>query len=215
MRPKDLHAVYRKLFEAAGHQNWWPGESPFEIMVGAILTQNTAWTNVEKAIANLKKEKLLSPAAMDRADEKQLARAIQPSGFFNIKTRRLKNFLAYLKGRYSYSIERMRKEPMDRLRTELLAVNGIGPETADSILLYALGKTAFVIDAYTRRIFSRHGLMDSALGYEEWRSLFEKALPSETPLFNDFHAQIVLLAKRYCRSRQVDCRRCPLGHDVF
>lgn len=215
LRPRELPAVYQKLFEFHGHQNWWPGETPFEIMVGAILTQNTAWINVEKAIVNLKQEGLLTPQKMDEADEKRLARAIQPSGFFNIKTRRLKNFLTYLRERYGYRIAPMKKQPLEKLRSELLAVNGIGPETADSILVYALEKPSFVIDAYTRRIFSRHGLMDASAGYEQWRRLFEQELPADTSLYNDFHAQIVLLAKTFCRARQADCRNCPLGHDVF
>lgn len=193
----------------AGHQRWWPGETPFEIMVGAILTQNTSWSNVEKAIGNLKKARVLSLPELDRVPMKQLKEWLRPSGFFNIKADRLKHFLHFLKSRYGYSIERMKREKTEVLREELLSVKGIGKETADSILLYALGKTVFVVDSYTRRIFSRHGLIQKDPSYDSIRHGFEDHLPRSKSLFNDYHAQIVHVGKHYCRKRP-NCAPCPL-----
>ncbi|MDP3921391.1 MAG: endonuclease III domain-containing protein [Candidatus Omnitrophota bacterium] len=210
LKPRDLARVYRTMRRINGHQNWWPGETSFEVIVGAILTQNTAWTNVEKAIANLKTAKKLSPCALKEMTHSSLARLIRPAGYFNVKAKRLKCFIDYLFLRYKGSLNRMFAVNGSKLREELLAVNGIGPETADSILLYAAGKAHFVIDTYTKRVFSRHHLHKLEADYHEWQSLFVAALPKSVPLFNDYHAQIVNVAKDYCKARVAHCEKCPL-----
>ncbi|HXV27782.1 MAG TPA: endonuclease III domain-containing protein [bacterium] len=209
LRPKELLKVYKALRRAFGYQHWWPGETPFEVMIGAILTQNTAWTNVERAITNLKKNRCLTPIALKKIREKSLADYIRPAGYFNIKANRIKHFIRFLYDEYKGNVKEMMRERGSVLRTKLLAVRGIGPETADSILLYAANKPFFVIDAYTKRIFARHRLFSFNKPYEEWRALFEKTLPKRTFLYNDFHAQIVMTGKHYCRTRP-DCTRCPL-----
>ncbi len=205
-----IYAVLRKTF---GHQQWWPGDTPFEIMVGAILTQNTAWTNVEKAILNLKKAKKLSFEGLRRIPKKDLARLIRPAGYFNVKADRLKCFMEFLERECGGDLSKLKREAMPALREKLLAVKGVGPETADSILLYALDKTSFVIDAYTKRIFSRHGLAKDFEPYERWRELFTRALPENRDLYNDFHAQIVRTGKDHCR-KVPRCEGCPL-RDFF
>ena len=219
LKPEELLKVYQTLHGAFGHQHWWPGETPFEVIVGAILTQNTAWTNVEKAIANLKKTGSLDPRKMNQMSEKKLAELIRPSGYFNIKARRLKSFLHFFFSGYGGSISRLAQEDGEALREKLLKVKGIGPETADSILLYALNKSYFVIDAYTKRIFSRHRLWNG-IDYENGRRIFTEALRSRIPdesklavIFNDFHAQIVALGKNFCKSKDPQCKSCPL--EVF
>jgi len=201
-------AVYRRLHAAHGPQHWWPGDSVFEIMVGAVLTQNTAWTNVEKAITNLKAAKALSPAAIVAAPHRRLAAWLKPSGYFNIKAQRLHAFCAWLirKG----GAKRIARLPTDVLRAELLQVHGIGPETADDILLYAFNRPVFVIDAYTRRLFQRLGFIQGDESYETLRSLFEKSLATDTQLFNEYHALIVAHAKDVCRKRP-SCGACNLG----
>jgi endonuclease-3 related protein len=204
-----LAEVYGVLRETFGHQNWWPGETPFEIMVGAILTQNTAWTNVEKAILNLKKTKMLSFEALRRISRRKLAQLVRPAGFFNVKADRLRCFLEFLDHECRGNLEKLKREAMPVLREKLLAVKGIGPETADSILLYALGKRSFVIDAYTRRIFSRHGLAPGDVPYERWREIFTRALPADLDLYKDYHAQIVRTAKDHCR-KIPRCDGCPM-----
>jgi endonuclease-3 related protein len=178
-------------------------------MVGAILTQNTAWTNVEKAIRNLKRVRKLSFRAFLKIPKGTLARLIRPAGYYNIKADRLKHFVGFLDRECGGDLTKLKKRDAAVLRGELLQVKGIGPETADSILLYALDKAEFVIDAYTKRVFSRHRLAGAERGYHEWKKLFERALPRELGLFNDFHAQIVRLAKEFCRTKP-DCRLCPL-----
>jgi endonuclease-3 related protein len=219
--PSRLGNVFRKLSRHFGPQDWWPGETPFEVMAGAILTQNTAWTNVEKAIANLKRHKRLRPNVMARTRVDLLARDIRPAGYFNVKAVRLKNFVRYFIAAYGGNIRRMKARPLGALRSELLAVNGIGPETADSILLYALDKPVFVIDAYTRRIFSRHRVAMNLRGpqwkslidrpYEEWQRLFTENLkPASVRLYNEYHALIVALGKKYCRPKNPRCFACPL-----
>jgi len=194
---------------AFGHQHWWPGDTPFEVMIGAILTQNTAWTNVERAILSLKRARMLSFGALRRISKRRLSRLIRSAGFFNIKADRLQSFLAFLGRECGGDIEKLKRVAMPVLREKLLAVKGIGPETADSILLYALGKRSFVIDAYTRRIFSRHGLAPEEASYETWRQIFTRALPEGLDLFKDYHAQIVQTAKSYCR-KVPRCGKCPL-----
>lgn len=205
----DLRAIYNLLHKHFGHQNWWPGETPIEIMVGAILTQNTSWVNVEKAIENLKREKALSFQALKRISKEKLAKLIRPSGYFNQKTQRLKRLIQFIDKEYGGSIQKMRREPLHKLRTRLLNINGIGPETADSILLYALDKESFVIDAYTKRIFRRHQIYPENDDYEAWKLFFESRLTRSQPLYNDYHAQIVMLAKAYCKTT-AQCEGCPL-----
>lgn len=209
LKASQLGRVYTALRKTFGHQKWWPGDTPFEVMVGAILTQNTAWANVEKAILNLKKARKLSLGGLRRISKKRLARLIRPAGYFNVKTDRLKCFMDFLDRECRGDLARLRRKTMPVLREKLLRVKGIGPETADSILLYALGKTTFVIDAYTRRIFSRHGLAPEGEGYEKWREIFTQALPGERGLFNDYHAQIVRTGKDHCR-KTPRCDGCPL-----
>lgn len=201
--------IYSKMRGHFGHAHWWPGDSPFEVIVGAILTQNTAWTNVTKAIANLKEAGIFSVEAMVQVPESRLAPLIRPSGYFNQKAKKLKGFFLWLKERYDGDLERMSRVRLPTLRKELLALNGVGPETADSILLYAANKTTFVIDAYTRRIFSRHGLTAPDASYEWMKSWFEVHLPRRQGLFNDYHAQIVNVGKDFCQ-KQPRCERCPL-----
>lgn len=202
-----------ELFEALlaryGALNWWPADTPFEVCVGAILTQNTNWLNVEKAIVNLKREGLLSAEALREIDEGRLAESIRPSGFFNVKSARLKGFVEWLLERYG-SLDAMFEGDWVRLREELSAVRGIGPETCDSILLYAGGKPSFVVDAYTRRLFSRLGLVREEDDYHQVRALFMDHLPAKVPLFNEYHALIVEQCKRHCRKKPL-CEGCPLS----
>jgi len=205
-----LKKTYRKLFSAFGHQHWWPGDTPFEVIVGAILTQNTAWTNVEKAIHNLKKAKLLTPGKLHDLSQDEIAKYIRPAGYFNIKAKRLKHFLNYLFDNYGGNLKKMFKKRTDALRRELLSVNGIGPETADSILLYAGNHPVFVVDAYTKRIFSRHQVVKADAEYHDIQELFMKNLPHDVKMFNEYHALIVKAGKDFCRTRKPLCSRCPL-----
>lgn len=197
------------MHERFGGQNWWPGDSPFEVVVGAILTQNTNWTNVEKAITNLKDAGALSAEKLHEMDTGTLAQIIRPAGYYNIKAKRLKNFIDWLFENYHGDIDRLTSVQTDVLRTELLSVKGIGRETADSILLYALGKTVFVVDTYTCRILVRHGLIESGADYEQVREFFEYNLPGDVQLFNEFHALIVRVGKLHCKPRP-KCQECPL-----
>lgn len=209
LKASQLIRVYAALRKANAHQKWWPGETPFEVMIGAILTQNTAWTNVEKAIRNLKEAGKLSFRALRRIPVKELARLIRPAGYFNVKADRLKCFMTFLERECRGDLSKLKQGTMPDIREKLLSVKGIGPETADSILLYALGKKSFVIDAYTRRIFSRHRLAQDHVSYEQWRTIFTRALPEKKDLYNDFHAQIVRTGKDYCR-KLPRCEKCPL-----
>lgn len=202
--------IYKALFERFGARHWWPGRTRLEIIIGAILTQNTAWTNVEKAIKNLKKEKLLSVKGLTEISEKKLAKLIKPAGYYNIKAQRVKFFLEFLDTRYNGSIKKMFERESRSLRDELLNIKGIGPETADSILLYAGEKPVFVIDAYTKRIFSRHGYINEDAPYNEAQDLFLKNLPTNVKLFNEFHALIVELGKNLCRAKKPLCSECPI-----
>jgi len=205
----ELQSYYRRLFKQYGPQHWWPGSGPFEVIVGAILTQNTAWQNVEQAIRNLKEAGLLTPAALLRIPTRKLARLIRPSGYFNIKAARLKEFIRFLFDEYGGSVRRMFKEDPACLRKKLLNVKGVGPETADSILLYAGGFPVFVVDAYTRRVFHRHGLAHRKMDYHDLQALIISALPKDPSLFNEFHALIVKVGKEHC-GREPDCEGCPL-----
>lgn len=202
------HEVYRKLHTAHGPQHWWPGDSAFEIMVGAVLTQNTAWTNVEKAIANLKRARALTPEAIVKAPHRQLAGWLRPSGYFNIKAKRLKAMCRWLVGQGG--VRKLARMNTHDLRAALIVVYGIGPETADDIVLYAFNRPVFVIDAYTRRIFARLGLIKGDEGYETLRHLFENKLKPNVLLFNEYHALIVKHGKDTCRKRPL-CDRCCLA----
>lgn len=209
-----LLEIYKKLYGAFGPQRWWPGDTPFEVAVGAVLTQNTNWSNVEKAIKNLKKEKLLGARRMHGLDRGRLARLIRPAGYFNVKTERLNAFVGFLMERYGGSMKRMMKEDVDVIREKLLGVHGVGPETADSIILYALEKPVFVIDAYTKRVLSRHGIGKQDGSYDEFQGLFHDAFGtgnSQTPFFNEFHALFVEAGKTYCRPKKPRCDECPLN----
>lgn len=204
--------VYKKLFKHYGPQQWWPAESPFEVMVGAVLTQNTAWPNVEQAITNLKKNDCLSPDRILAVPEKQLASWLRPSGYFNIKAKRLRNFSQWYANAGGY--ESARRLQTHRLRKMLLSVNGIGYETADDILLYAFERPVFVIDAYTRRLFVRLGLVNQDTGYESLRATFEKSLPTDVALFNEYHALIVRHAKEVCK-KTPDCLSCCVSENCL
>jgi len=206
---KNLLKIFERLYLFYGPQHWWPGETPFEIAVGAILTQNTNWGNVEKAITNLKAAGLLSPEKLEEIQEGRLAELIRPAGYFNIKAKRLKAFISLLMNSYQGSMKKMKKEDLQYLRHKLLEVNGIGPETADSILLYALGKPVFVIDAYTRRVLSRHNILPYDAPYEEYQRLFHDGLDEDVPLFNEYHALFVRVGKDFCRPKP-RCEDCPL-----
>ncbi|MFO8057265.1 MAG: endonuclease III domain-containing protein [bacterium] len=207
---KELLHIYELLYNHFGPLHWWPADTPFEVMVGAILTQNTSWKNVEKAIANLKEQGKLSPEKIKRSRRQTLARLIRPSGYFNQKAERLQDFADYFVRNYRGDWRRMAKRETAELRRELLALRGIGPETADSILLYALYKTVFVVDAYTRRAFSRLGHIPPDAGYETTQKFFVDHLPADQKLYNEFHAQVVYLGKDYCRPRP-KCDLCPLA----
>jgi len=209
MKHNILETVYSLLFQAFGQQHWWPGESPFEVAVGAILTQNTNWANVEKAISTLKHEKALSAITLHRMPVSHLAGLIRPAGYFNIKAKRLKNFIAFLHEEYKGSMKNMAKENLAVIRKKLLSVNGIGPETADSIILYALEKPVFVIDAYTKRILSRHTILHHDESYETYQKLFHEKLGKDVSLFNEYHALMVRVAKDFCRPKP-RCSGCPL-----
>lgn len=204
-----LKRIYESLFDHFGPQHWWPGDSPFEIMVGAILTQSTNWRNVQHAIEKIKSKNLFDPELLLKK-RALIPRLIQSAGFYQVKSKRLTSFLKYFVTRYSGDPGRMRRKDLDVLRAELLDINGIGQETADSILLYALGKPVFVIDAYTRRIFSRHGFFAADTDYDHVRTLFESCLPRRVKLFNEYHALLVRTGKEYCRKNEPLCRRCPL-----
>lgn len=207
----QLLAIYSKLLGAFGPQHWWPAQSPFEVIVGAILTQNTAWTNVERAIEGLRKADLLTPAALAQMPLAGLQEVIRPAGFYRQKSLRLQRIAALLAEGHAGDVERFLAGSLIDVRRMLLNLHGIGPETADSILLYAGGHPSFVVDAYTMRIFTRLGFLRGQEGYESVRSFFMAHLPNETPLFNEYHALIVALAKCSCRKRAPRCAECPLG----
>jgi endonuclease III related protein len=206
---EQLLDLYRRLLDRFGPQGWWPGDSPFEVALGAILTQNTNWQNVSRVMAALKAEGELDPVALTEMPEAELANRFRPAGYYNLKARRVKNFLDFLASRFANSLDHMAIEDLEPLRAELLGIHGIGPETADSILLYALHKPTFVVDAYTFRILSRHDLVTEPCSYEELRQLFMERLPVQVPLYQEFHALLVRLGKKFCRP-QPRCAGCPL-----
>lgn len=207
---RTLLDIYNRLYTHFGPRHWWPAENPFEVMVGAILTQNTAWLNVEKAIANLKRKKLLSLRKIDSIRLRDLARAIKPSGFYNEKTKKLKAFIRFLIDFCGGNINKLYSKNTKTLRKELLNIKGIGEETADSILLYALERCVFVVDAYTKRIFIRHGLISKNTTYDGIQKFFMNNLPKKVKLFNEYHALIVEAGKNYCKKNNPLCGVCPL-----
>lgn len=207
--PVSPRLLYERLNDHFGDLGWWPGETPFEVAVGAILTQNTAWMNVERAIANLKQSRVLTPQGLDGLDEATLAEMIRPAGYFRVKARRLKSFLHYLKECHDLSLERMFLGETRALRAELLSVHGIGEETADSILLYAGDRPVFVVDAYTRRILARHGWIDGNEPYGVVREAAIAGVPARVPLYKQYHALFVQAGKEFCRKAAPRCESCP------
>ena len=207
--PPSLEVVYRRLLDAYGPQSWWPAEGRFEVMVGAILTQSAAWSNVEKAIDRLKSGSKLSPAAIRETPVDELASLVYSSGYYNAKARKLKALAAYLGERFGDDIDAMGSCDTQSLRAELLAVHGIGHETADDILLYALDKPIFVIDSYTRRLLGRLGVADEKEPYAQHQQLFMDELPADAEMFAEYHALIVTHAKVSCRKSPV-CEGCAL-----
>lgn len=210
MAENKFTKIFTMLYDHFGPQEWWPGDSPFEIMVGAILTQNTNWANVQKAIANLKEAEFLSFPALSVLPVDELAQLIKPAGYFNIKAKRLKNFLQMINEQYNGKLERFLDTDLPAARYALLSVKGIGPETADSILLYAANHPVFVVDAYTHRIFSRHHLVAEESTYHLIQEEFHDQLPTQSALYNEYHALIVTLGKNYCRKNNPRCSQCPL-----
>lgn len=208
-----LLRLYAALFRHFGPQRWWPAKTPLEVAVGAILAQNTAWSNVERALKRLACVRLLNARRLHALSESELARLIRPAGTYRVKARRLKAFLAFLRARFDGRLDRLKTVPLGELRAELLSVSGIGPETADAILLYAAGRPIFVVDAYARRVLARHRLVPPAIGYEQLRAMFERHLPNDPALFNEYHALLVAVGKRHCRSRPL-CEGCPLRFDL-
>ncbi|MDP8243891.1 MAG: endonuclease III domain-containing protein [Candidatus Hinthialibacter antarcticus] len=208
MKP-DLLRIYKTLRAHFGHRDWWPGDGPLEIAVGAILTQNTNWKNVEKAIANLKQAKALSYRVLRDIETEALAQLIRPSGYFNQKAKKLKALIDFIERNYNGSLKRLFAQETQALREGLLSVKGIGPETADSILLYAGGHVSFVIDLYTYRVLTRHGWISEDATYSDMKELFEGGLPREMDLYNDYHAQLVAVGNNFCR-KTPKCEGCPL-----
>jgi len=209
MTSEKLKQIYDLLFARFGKQCWWPGDSTDEIVVGAILTQNTNWQNVEKAINNLKAAGMMSLSAINGLQADPLAELIRPAGYYNVKAKRLKNFLKWIFDNYAGELAQLEKQNTETLRAELLGINGIGRETADSILLYAFGRPVFVVDAYTFRMAFRHGLIDEQCDYEELRRLFEDNIAYDAKIFNEYHALLVKLGKEYCKPK-AKCTGCPL-----
>jgi len=207
---EQLLEIYRILLDSFGPQHWWPGETPFEIAVGAILTQNTSWTNVEKAIANLKNAGCLDAARLHALEMADLEKLIRPAGYFRVKAKRLRNFIDWLCDNYGGDLQNLEGIGTARLREELLGISGIGPETADSILLYALDRPIFVVDAYTARVMVRHGLISSeGLDYHQLQDLFMSNLEPDVAFLNEYHALLVRLGKDYCKPTP-RCSVCPL-----
>jgi endonuclease-3 related protein len=209
MQSAILMEIFQRLHKTYGPRHWWPGETPFEVMVGAILTQNTSWRNVEKAIQHLKAKGVLNIRGIHQLKRAQLASLIKSSGYYRIKADRLKAFVDFICKEYGGSIQKMGRERMDVLRQKFLKVKGIGPETADSVLLYGLEKPIFVVDAYTKRILSRHGMITERASYEEIQKLFMNHLPRNEKLFNEYHALFVHLGKTLCK-KIPRCDRCPI-----
>ena len=206
----NLLQVYERLLGAFGPQQWWPGDSPFEIMIGAVLVQNTAWRNVERAIDNLREAAVMEPHALYALAPEELAEFIRPAGYFQVKAKRLRNLLKFLIEEFDGSLDAMFRTNLATLREQLLAIHGIGPETADAILLYAGGLPTFVVDSYTHRVLARHGWIGYEAGYHEIKDHFETALPADAQLYNEYHALLVRVGKDYCKRTAPKCEACPL-----
>lgn len=210
MRAKSLLEVYNRLSEYYGPQNWWPGDTKFEILVGTVLTQNTNWLNVTKAIDNLRNAGLLSFEAMSEAPPDELAEFIRPSGYYNIKAKRLHNLLRMIIDTYSGDLDSLLDDVIENARANLLSVKGVGPETADAILLYCGNHPVFVVDAYTHRVFSRHGLVPEECDYHELQEEFTSRLAPDSQLYGEYHALIVMVGKQFCKKNSPLCSSCPL-----
>jgi len=208
---QTLQSIYHQLINCYGHQHWWPAQEPFEVIVGAILTQSAAWLNVEKAIANLKAAKALSPKALRQLSLSEIATLIHPCGYYNAKALKLKSLAHWLGEYYNDNLNKLFANNTERLRRELLSIHGIGQETADSIILYAANKPIFVIDAYTRRIINRIGLAPDSNSYTAYQALFMDNLPTDAELFNEYHALLVCLGKDVCRNHPL-CQQCCLNN---
>jgi len=206
-----LNSIFTKLFSSYDPQSWWPADTPFEVMLGAILTQNTAWTNVEKAMTGLSEVCDLTPEGILSVTPEQLQEAIRPSGYFRQKAGRLLGFCRFLLDEYGSDLTDMAPVPTGQLREDLLALHGIGPETADSILLYALGRPVFVVDAYTLRLFSRLGLCEEQAKYDDIQALFMENLEPDVQMFNEYHALIITHCKQLCKKRAPECEDCTLS----
>jgi endonuclease-3 related protein len=206
-----LQEAFERLLTAFGPQQWWPGDSPFEVMVGAVLVQNTAWRNVERAIANLREENLMDPLRLFALPVDELAELIRPAGYYQLKARRLRNLLQLVVQSYAGSLDKMFATELAALREQLLGVHGIGPETADAILLYAGGLPTFVVDTYAHRVLVRHGWIGDDASYDEIKELFEASLPADQALYNEYHALLVRVGKDYCKRSQPRCDACPLA----
>ena len=207
---EKLRQIHQLLLKAFGPQHWWPGETPFEIILGAILTQNTSWANVEKAIANLKAAGCLKPDKLAALEAEAIEELIRPAGYFRLKTKRLRNFTKWFFDAYGGDLDALAHIETRRLREELLSVSGVGPETADSMLLYALNRPVFVVDTYTARVAVRHGLIETDIDYEQLQYLFESNLEPNVPLFNEYHALLVRVGKDFCKPKP-KCAGCPLN----
>lgn len=217
LRPTLLR-YYRRLFRHFGPQHWWPARTRFEVILGALLTQNTSWSNVERALSNLRRRGLLSAKRLGDVNMRQLERLLRPAGYFRQKSRYVRRFVRHLNGRNGpepSGLARLLKKPTEALRAELLSLPGVGPETADSILLYAAKRPVFVIDAYTRRVLARHKLAREEATYDDLQNLFHRHLPHDPPLFNEYHAQLVAVGKTFCHKRRPDCAACPLGPELI
>jgi endonuclease-3 related protein len=210
LRSDELLRYYEVMSDALGPMHWWPAQTPFEVIVGAILTQSTAWGNVERAIANMRTAGVLTAPAMLRISTGRLAALVRPSGYFRQKAKKLKSFVCFLESEFGGSLKQMFLTPTHELRETLLSVHGIGPETADSILLYAGNHPVFVVDAYTHRMFGRHGITDGTPDYEKVRAFIETLIPKQAQLYNEFHALIVNTGKNWCRKSAPRCDECPL-----
>ena len=210
MEDNIIYNIYKILLNHYGKQNWWPAETRYEVVVGAILTQNTSWKNVERAINNLKNKNLIDERKILNIEENKLKELIKPAGFYNLKAKRLKNVTKFIVEKYG-NTEKMAKSDKDTLtlRSELLSINGVGKETADSILLYALDRESFVVDSYTKRMFSRLGVISEKAKYDEIKEIFEKSLPKDLEIYKEYHALIVEHCKRFCRKNPL-CDNCPI-----
>lgn len=210
MNTNNYNEAYQLLYDHFGPQNWWPGETPLEIMVGAILTQNTNWSNVQKAIVNLKSEKLLDYQSLSQLSVDELAQLIRPAGYYNLKAQRLKNLFDMVADSYDGEVGLFLGDELGSARENLLGVKGVGPETADSILLYACGHPVFVVDMYTHRVFSRHNMVEEETDYQAIQDVFVDHLPQDLQLYNEFHALIVRVASTFCKKTKPLCETCPL-----